>query len=104
MSNVIRKIFLDEAGENDQEVHEAFIKFGKGEFGARYLLEGKKQKDRWAIKTSAEFGNYFVKRCLADVEEPIDMKGVIVFMIFSISTVTSAFILSSVVPVLQPIK
>ena len=78
MSNVLRKIFLGEAGEGDQEIHEAFIKYGKGEFKDKYLIEAKKQKDKWSIKTSAEFGNYLVKRCLSGVDKPVHFKGVIV--------------------------
>ena len=78
MSNLMRRVFLDEAGENDQEIHEAFIKYSRGTFEAKYILTGKKQKDKWAIKTSAEYANYLVKRCLADVQKPLKIKGAII--------------------------
>ena len=60
MSSVLKKIFSE---QSDEEVHNEFIKFGKGVFENRYLLEAKKQKDKWAIKTSAEFSNFLVRSC-----------------------------------------
>ena len=78
MENIIKKIFLGKAENGDGEVHSAFIKFGRGIFEDRYLIEGKRQKDKWAIKTSAEFANFFVKRCLENVEGEVEMKGIIV--------------------------
>ena len=75
MKNVINKIF---SGELDPEVHDDFVKFSRGKFENRYLLEGKKQADKWAVKSSAEFANYFVRKCLEKISEDIQMKGVIV--------------------------
>jgi len=74
MKNVISKIF---SGEIDENVHNDFVKFGKGKFENKYLIEGKKQTGKWSIKTSAEFANYFVKNCLEDAEE-ISVKGAII--------------------------
>ncbi len=73
---VIKKIF---EGEFDEEVHSDFLKFSRGDFKDRYLIEVKKQKDKWAVKTSAEFANFLVRRCLEKVEDGrIAMKGIIV--------------------------
>jgi len=74
--NVIKKIFL---GETDENMHSDFVKFGKGVFENRYLLEGKKQKDRWNIKTSAEFVNFLVRKCLEDSSGKIKVGGIIVY-------------------------
>jgi hypothetical protein len=72
---IIKKIFNKEF---DEEVHSDFLKFGKGEFQDKYLIEAKKQKDNWTIKTGPEFANHFVKMLLKDVSGLIPMKGVIV--------------------------
>ena len=71
MKKIFDKVF-------DEEVHSDFLKFGKGEFHDKYLLEGKKQKDKWAVKTGPEFVNHVVKRVLQEANEKISMKGVIV--------------------------
>ncbi len=74
--------FLKKIAENksDDDVHAEFIKFSKGIFENRYLINAKKQKDKFNIKTSAEFANYFVKSCLENLEkdDKIDIKGVII--------------------------
>lgn len=75
MENTIRKIFSEKV---DEEVHREFVKFSKGIFENRYLIEAKKQKDRWSIKTGAEFANYFVRKCLEKVSGKVSVKGVIV--------------------------
>lgn len=73
---VIKKIF---EGESDEEIHSHFLKFSRGDFKNRYLIEVKRQKDKWGIKTSAEFANFLVRQCLEKVEEgKIAMKGIIV--------------------------
>lgn len=74
---VIKKIFNQEF---DEEVHNSFLKFGKGEYANRYLIEGKNQKDRYSIKTSAEFANFFVRKCLEEVDKDskLAVKGVII--------------------------
>ena len=61
MKSVVWKLFN---GSVDSEVHSDFVKFSRGIFDNRYLVEGKKQTGKWAIKTSAEFANYFVAKCL----------------------------------------
>tara|TARA_Y100000034_G_C6852665_1_gene387001 strand:+ start:22 stop:735 length:714 start_codon:yes stop_codon:yes gene_type:complete len=77
--NVIRKIFSGVSGKDDKEVHNAFIKFSKGSFPDRYLLEGKKQKDKFVVKTSAEFVNFLVANCLKKLPaEKVQMKGAII--------------------------
>jgi len=73
--SVIKKIF---SGVKDDEVHADFTKYSRGVFENKYLVEAKKQKDRWNIKTSAEYVNYIVKECLKEVKGEIDVKGVIV--------------------------
>lgn len=75
VENVIKKIF---AGKADGEVHNDFIKFGKGSFTNRYLIEGKKQKEKWSIKTNSEFTNFIVRKCLEKASGEIEVKGVIV--------------------------
>ena len=75
MESVIKKIF---SGKADDYVHNEFIKFGKGIFKDRYLIEAKKQKDRWRIKTGADFANFLVSKCLENASGDIDVKGVIV--------------------------
>ncbi|MBU0760384.1 MAG: hypothetical protein KJ600_01615 [Nanoarchaeota archaeon] len=75
MKNVIRRIFFDEI---DEQAHLEFVKFSKGLFQNRHLLEGKKQKDKWAVKTSAEFANFFVRECLKDETGDLQFKGIIV--------------------------
>jgi hypothetical protein len=72
---IIKKIFNKEF---DEEVHSDFLKFGKGEFQDKYLIEAKKQKDKWTIKTGPEFANHFVKMLLKEASGTIPMKGVIV--------------------------
>lgn len=75
MKSVINKIF---SGEIDDEVHGEFVKFSRGFFDNRYLVEGKKQASRWAIKTSNEFANFFVRKILEDASGEIKIKGIIV--------------------------
>ncbi len=77
MQNIFKKIFSENIDEN---VHNDFIKFGRGEFKNKYLIEAKRQKDKWSIKTSAEFSNYLVMKCLEDAspEEKIYVKGIII--------------------------
>ena len=75
MDSVLKKIF---EGKNDESVHDEFIKFGRGKFENKYLIEGKKQKNKWSIKTGPEFANFFVRECLSGVSGEIEIKGVIV--------------------------
>lgn len=72
---IIKKIFK---GNFDDEVHSSFLKFGRGVFPDRFLLDGKKQKDKWSIKADAEYANYLVRKCLEEVSGSVDVKGVIV--------------------------
>ena len=75
MENAIRKIF---SGKVDDEVHSDFLKFSRGVFENRYLLEGKKQKDKWSVKTSAEFVNFLVRRCLEKISGKVKVTGAII--------------------------
>ncbi len=75
MDSVLKKIFH---GVHDEEVHNEFIKFSRGRFENRYLLEGKKQKDKWSIKTSAEYGNFFVRKCMEKASGEIKIIGAII--------------------------
>jgi hypothetical protein len=72
---VMKKIF---EGVSDDEIHNDFMKFSRGEFENKYLLEAKKQASRTAIKTSAEFTNSIVRICLQNLKGPTQIKGVIV--------------------------
>lgn len=72
----IKDIFL---GKYDEvEVHNEFLKFSRGDFKSKYLMNGKKQKDKWVIKTGPEFVNAIVKLCLNKSPENVEMTGVIV--------------------------
>lgn len=75
MENTIKKIFL---GKVDDEVHSEFLKFSRGIFDNRYLLESKKQKDKWSVKTSSEFANFLVRKCLGKINGKIKMTGAII--------------------------
>jgi hypothetical protein len=72
---IIKNIF---DGIFDEGVHSDFLKFGKGEYTSKYLLEGKKQAKKWAIKCGAEFSNFLVRKCLEKFDGPVGLKGIIV--------------------------
>jgi hypothetical protein len=72
---VVRKIF---EGNFDEEVHSDFLKFGRGEYKNRYLLEGKRQKNGWSIKTGPEYVNFIVKKCLSKMQGRFFTSGVII--------------------------
>ncbi len=72
---IIKNIF---DGNFDSEVHVAFLKFGKGTYKGKYLLEGKKQAKNWSAKTGAEYANFLVRRCLESVGDEVKATGVIV--------------------------
>lgn len=71
----IKKIF---SGIFDEEVHSDFLKFGKGEFKDKYLIDGKKQADKWIIKTGPEFANYLVRLALEKAKGKVKVTGVVV--------------------------
>ena len=73
--NVIKKIFQKDF---DTEVHEALIKFGKGTFNSRFLLEAKNIKGKYSIKTSAEYVNNLLKEILLRTRGKVKITGVIV--------------------------
>ncbi len=73
--NIIKNIFEGNVTEED---HGEFVKFGKGVFDCRYLIEARKQKHSWAIKTGPEFVNSIVKMCLQKASEEVEVSGVIV--------------------------
>lgn len=75
MDSIIKQIF---DGKVNDSSHVEFVKYGKGIFANKYIVECKKQKDKWAIKTSAEFANFFVRKCLEKASGEIDMKGAII--------------------------
>ena len=75
MESVIHKIFFDNA---DNDVHAEFVKFSRGVFDNRYVIEGKKQTGKWQIKTSSEFANFFVKKILENYKGDLNIRGIIV--------------------------
>ncbi len=75
MANVINKIFSNKI---DEEVHSDFVKFGKGNYENKYLIEAKKQKEGWSIKTGSEFANFFVRKGLERASGEIELKGAII--------------------------
>jgi len=74
--NFIKKVF---DGKKDASTHLQFQKFSKGEFRYRAIIEAKKSKDKYTIKTSAEFANELV-RDVAELlgEEKTNITGAIV--------------------------
>jgi hypothetical protein len=62
----------------DEEIHSDFLKFGKGEYRNKYLIDAKKQKDKWIIKTGPEFANYLVRAGLEKANGRVSITGVIV--------------------------
>jgi len=74
---IIKKIFLNEK-DGEGEIHREFLKFGKGNYKRKYQIQAKKQGEITIIKTSNEFANYFVKKCLEKVKGDIDATGVVV--------------------------
>jgi len=71
----MKKIF---DGDFDDAVHIAFLKFGKGEYKNRFLLDGKKQAKNWNVKTGTEYVNFLTRKCLEKVGKPVAIKGAIV--------------------------
>ena len=72
---IIKNIF---EGNFDDEVHVAFLKFGRGCYKNKYIIEGKKQAKNWAVKAGAEYANFLVKRCLESISGHVKATGVIV--------------------------
>ena len=74
--NFIRKI---KDKNFDELVHLQFQKFSKGEFQNRAIVEVKKSKDKYTIKTSAEFANELVRMISEKLgEEKTKVTGAIV--------------------------
>jgi hypothetical protein len=61
----------------DDSNHDEFVKFSRGEFKNRYLINSKKQANKYAIKTSYEFANFLVKSCLKHVDDSVKITGLI---------------------------
>lgn len=72
----MKKIFVDRS--SDDEIHSDFLKFGRGEYRDRYLVEAKKQKDFYSIKTGPEYVNFLVRKCLEKIPGKVSVKGIIV--------------------------
>ncbi len=74
--NFIKKI----ADKNfDEFVHLQFQKFSKGEFRNKAIIEVKKSKNKYSIKTSAEFANELVRAMAEKLgEEKTNVTGAIV--------------------------
>lgn len=71
---ITKKIF---EGVFDEEVHSDFMKFSRGEFKNKYLVNAKKQANKWVVKTGPEFANNFVKSGLLKCVGKIKVKGII---------------------------
>jgi hypothetical protein len=74
MKTVLHAIFEGEIGE---EAHSDFLKFSRGVFADRYLVEAKKQKDSWSIKTGPEYANFLVRACLEKAKGKVNVNGII---------------------------
>ena len=73
--------FIKKIGDKnfDDSVHLQFQKFSKGEFQNRAIVEVKKSKDKYTIKTSAEFANELVRAMAEKLgEEKTKVTGAIV--------------------------
>ncbi|MEK6919031.1 MAG: hypothetical protein AABW73_03245 [Nanoarchaeota archaeon] len=78
MNSTINKVF---SGKIDDEAHGDFVKFSKGLFTDKFLVDAKKQKGGiFSFKTSYEFANYLVRTCASEVSDnsPIEVTGVVV--------------------------
>jgi hypothetical protein len=71
----MKKIF---EGIIDEEIHNDFMKFSRGEFKDKYIIEAKKQAKKTTIKTTAEFTNSIERICLQNLSGPTEIRGVIV--------------------------
>lgn len=71
---ITKKIF---EGIFDEEVHSDFMKFSRGEFKDKYLINAKKQTNKWVVKTGPEFANNFVKNGLSKCQDEIKITGII---------------------------
>jgi hypothetical protein len=56
--NFIKKVFDK---KTDEDVHQQFQKFSRGEFKDRALIKAKRVKDKFTISTTYEFANELVK-------------------------------------------
>ncbi len=72
---IIKKVFR---GISDDSVHSDFLKFSRGEFKDKYLIQAKKQSTQWIIKSGSEYANFLVKKGLEKVNGKISMKGILV--------------------------
>jgi hypothetical protein len=70
---IIKKIF--EA--RWMEVHADFLKFGRGDYKNKYLIEAKKQKDKFVIKTD-QICELPCKKGLEKAQGKLMISGVIV--------------------------
>jgi len=77
MENPIKKVFDEKL---DEDLHNEFVKFGKGTFDNRYKIEVTSQKGgtQFKINTTPEFSNYFVKKCLNKIRDGIKVSGIII--------------------------
>jgi hypothetical protein len=71
----IKKVF---DGAVDEHVHSDFLKFGRGSYYDKFLLEGKKQPKKWGIKAGPEYVNFLVKKFLKKIIGEVSVKGIIV--------------------------
>ncbi|VVB80638.1 Uncharacterised protein [uncultured archaeon] len=72
---IIKKIFEKNF---DDEVHGDFLKFGKGDFKDKYLIECKRSAGKLSVKTGPEFANYLVRKGLEKANGKVSVSGVIV--------------------------
>src|SRR4030042_107536 len=74
--NFIKKVFEN---KSDDEVHQQFQKFSRGEFPSRALIKAKKVKNNYTIITTAEFANGLVKNLAEKLgEEKAKVTGAVI--------------------------
>lgn len=78
MDCFLKKVFEGKA-ENDELCHIQFMKFSRGEFKDKAVMNFSKNKNGYAISTTAEYGNEFVRAMAEKLENnKTKVTGVIV--------------------------
>jgi|TARA_Y100000034_G_scaffold74282_1_gene89370 hypothetical protein len=74
--NFVKKIFEDDV---DDEVHQQFQKFSRGEFKNRAIIKALNSKGKYSISTTAEFANELVKEVAKKLgEKKTNISGAVV--------------------------
>jgi hypothetical protein len=69
----IKKIFQNKV---DESVHKYFVRFGKGTYGMKAVMNVRKQKDKIKISTTFEYANDFVE-FISSITDSVKVSGII---------------------------